>query len=609
MKTDRAKNVRKYYDPAVFLLAPLLLYYIFQGYYSTPFEEVFPTWQRQLYSCLIFELTAVFLSFLIGKVRIALWIEGGVALFFGVLDSYIFQFRGSYLAPWDIFSVRTALNVAGNFNFLPTLRMVVVSVLILLWMVLAGTCSLSLQEAFKKQLPRYVIALVFAAAFVASVAAARTERLDSKFLDMNVSLFDSERNRERDGAVLRMIHESRYVHVEKPEDYDAEKEAELIANYVSKPDAPQGELPDIIVIMDEAFSDLKVRGDFETNKDYMPFIHSLENGEKNTVTGILNTSVKGGNTPNTEFEFLTSDSMAFFPAGSTPYQQYLRREPDSMCSHLKQYGYRTVASHPYEAAGWNRPVAYPLLGFDELYFLDYYEQKDPVYVRDYISDDSFFQTLMDDIDARTEEGPVFSFNVTMQNHSSYDDPFDNLKMEIEAVNTEEITDKRMFRMNQYLSLVLLTDRALENLIRRLEQRERPTVLLFFGDHEPYDNVSYLITERNERLGVLQGDEDTWNRYKVPFILWANYDIEEEKDVEMSVNYLGGFLLDRIGIPLSNYQNFVKETEESYPVLSAIRTVDSDGNSFNTDTLLGDEILQAYQSMQYYELFDDEDSFR
>ena len=61
------------------------------------------------------------------------------------------------------------------------------------------------------------------------------------------------------------------------------------------------------VILNEAFSDLAVRGNFTTNEDYMPFIHSLQQGAENTRTGYLNVSVLGGNTANTEFEFLTGN--------------------------------------------------------------------------------------------------------------------------------------------------------------------------------------------------------------------------------------------------------------------------------------------------------------
>ena len=73
------------------------------------------------------------------------------------------------------------------------------------------------------------------------------------------------------------------------------------------------------------FSDPAVLGEFETNKDYMPFVHSILRGEvANTISGYADVSVLGGNTANSEFEFLTGNSMAFFPNGSAPYLQYIR---------------------------------------------------------------------------------------------------------------------------------------------------------------------------------------------------------------------------------------------------------------------------------------------
>ena len=58
----------------------------------------------------------------------------------------------------------------------------------------------------------------------------------------------------------------------------------------------------IIAIMDETFSDPAVLGEFETNKDYMPFVHSILRGEvANTISGYTDVSVLGGNTANSEF--------------------------------------------------------------------------------------------------------------------------------------------------------------------------------------------------------------------------------------------------------------------------------------------------------------------
>ena len=81
-------------------------------------------------------------------------------------------------------------------------------------------------------------------------------------------------------------------------------------------------------------------------------------------------SVKGGNTANTEFEFLTGLSMYFLPTGSIPYQQYIKSEVPSLASQLSSVGYTSVSMHPYYPKGWNRDTVYDDLGFEEKYFKD-----------------------------------------------------------------------------------------------------------------------------------------------------------------------------------------------------------------------------------------------
>lgn len=63
--------------------------------------------------------------------------------------------------------------------------------------------------------------------------------------------------------------------------------------------------------MNESLADLKTAGDFETNREYFPFLNSLE---ENAVRGSLCVPVFGSMTSNTEFEFLTGDSMALVPS-------------------------------------------------------------------------------------------------------------------------------------------------------------------------------------------------------------------------------------------------------------------------------------------------------
>ena len=119
--------------------------------------------------------------------------------------------------------------------------------------------------------------------------------------------------------------------------------------------------------MNEAFADMSVLADYETSEDCLPFISSLK---ENSVKGKLHVSIVGGNTPNSEFEFLTGMSMGFLPAGSIPYQQFIKSPLPSLVTQMNDLGYRTVAMHPYLASGWDRNTVYPYLGFEETYFND-----------------------------------------------------------------------------------------------------------------------------------------------------------------------------------------------------------------------------------------------
>lgn len=99
--------------------------------------------------------------------------------------------------------------------------------------------------------------------------------------------------------------------VKKPAGYSETVLEQAAQAYAGRSGAVQ---PNIIMIMNESFADLKSIGDFETNEDYMPFIHSLAEAE-NTISGDLLVSTFGGGTATTEFEVLTGDTMAFLPFG------------------------------------------------------------------------------------------------------------------------------------------------------------------------------------------------------------------------------------------------------------------------------------------------------
>ena len=87
---------------------------------------------------------------------------------------------------------------------------------------------------------------------------------------------------------------------------------------------------------------------------------------------------------------------------------------------------------------------------------------------------------------------------------------------------------------------------------------------------------------------------------MPFIIWANYDIEAASNVETSANYLGGHVLRAAGLPLYDYRNYLSQLEEQYPVLTAIRAENAQGISTPVKDVKS--TLQDYMTLQYYNIF-------
>ena len=116
-------------------------------------------------------------------------------------------------------------------------------------------------------------------------------------------------------------------------------------------------MPNIVVIMNEAFSDLRVLGEIETDQPFLEYWDSLE---ENCIKGWANVSVFGGTTANSEYEFLSSDATALYQNPVIPYNNYFEQTDvyQSMVSVLIDQGYETTAFHPYLSSGWNRTQVY-----------------------------------------------------------------------------------------------------------------------------------------------------------------------------------------------------------------------------------------------------------
>ena len=575
----------------LFSLIPVICFYLLEFYQHNPFQEV--RTEAQLFNIFLLELTAWTLFFLAGRAVLALRIELVAVMIFGLVNHYVMEFRSTPFVPWDILSVNTAASVAGNYDFTPSGRVILVSILFLA--LIFCVRFLRFRSEWKLY-ARMISAALVVLVLCVFVNALQNDDFKTKHY-LYPFLFTPAYMTQVNGMLVTFAMNLEYIAVDRPADYHAEDAKETLETYESADAADNTEdLPNIIVIMDEAFSDLSVVGDFEPNEDYMPFVHSLEQGNDNTVTGYLNVSVCGGNTANTEFEFLTGNTMAFLPAGSIPYQQYIKSETPSLAEYLSGLGYETYGMHPYNASGWDRDRVYPLLGFENTRFFDDFTDK--TFLRKYVSDDSDFKNIIQTYEQKDEGHPAFIFNVTMQNHGSYTDAYNNFTPDVTVTGTDS------FVLEQYLSLMKRTDQALENLIDYFAGQKEKTIIVFFGDHQPADSVAAPVLALNGKDVNSLNSEDQRLRYQVPYVIWANYDIEEGTGEDTSANYLAARVLQTAGVPTSAYQNYLLELERDYPVISAVRVEKADGTETNSKE--EKKGLLQYQQLQYYSLFDEKE---
>ena len=615
--TDRAKKCVPY---LFLIIIPVLNFWLLEWFSHDPFQTMKP--YVQWMNVALFWFSALFLFGLTGRVSRALGIQTAFCAVYGLANYFVLEFRGAPIQPWDILSIGTAASVADNYEY--RLDKDALTALIGLLVLLAAEFFLRAdfygpfksRRALKKEaaagsapksdtpertptkrrrviIARTALCLVTGLLCFGYTKMLHNEDFVQKKLRLYDKLFTPTTIQFKNGTVTAFLMELQYMSVEKPSGYNEKDAREALASYETA--GTPANTPNIIVVMNEAFSDPAVLGGFTTNEDYMPFVHSLLRGAEDTVSGLLNVSVKGGNTANTEFEYLTGNSMAFLPYGSIPYQQYIKNETPSMASWLSGFGYRTVAMHPYRAAGWDRNKVYPLMGFDEMYFQEFY--KDSGVIRKYVSDEADYEKIIQIYEQKEPGEPLFLFNVTMQNHSSYNDwaDYDNFSPDI----TVDGSDSEV--LSAYLSLMKLSDQATERLVDYFAKEEEDTVIVFFGDHQPTDSVVNPVLKLNGTSSSSLSTEEEALRYQVPFFIWANYDIEEESGLNISANYLASRTLDAAGLPKPGYFSFLSELEKQAPVISANHVSLSDGTFSSADDQ--DELLREYKTFQYHQLFD------
>ena len=622
------------------------------------------------------------------NVRISLITVNTVIYVLAVVNHFKLMFRGEPLQPWDIFAVKTAMNVSSSYNLSLSILLIMTFLYFLVLVLVLSKINYSMKRIRSRAVIGALsmglsVFMVFSLFGTDRYAVAAFNLMQKIGIVNNV--WNQSSNYEKNGLVIAFTMNTQYMNVAKPDQYSldtveaikagieqgtstdnilysANKAAENAAALTTSSTAgntdavltvtpsaveptivpaesdvqesapaadplPQDDTlpqdvtlpqaasqesvpaadpetgalvkdpsvkPNIIAIMCESYADLTCIEDFATSKEVTPFYDSVSD---NVIKGNIYVSTYGGGTANSEFEFLTGNTMAFLPNGSVPYQQYIDAPTGSIAQILDSNGYLTYAVHPFEASGWNRTEVYEDFGFDQ--FLSETDFVNPSIMRRYISDTSSYSKLIELFNNKPEGQPIFLFNVTMQNHGGYTQEYSNFTNDV----TLPDFPGEYPETEQYLSLIHQSDEALEELITYFSTVDEPTVICFFGDHLPSLKNGFYEELLGKELSDLSSEE-MLKLYQTPFLIWANYDINEQSIDKMSANYLSTLLLQTAGIELPDYNQKLSDLYQSYPVINSMAVISSDGTVYpSVSAAPENDGFDAYAILQYNNLFD------
>lgn len=514
-------------------------------------------------------------------------------LFWYAANYYVISFRNKPIMPADLKAMGTAREVVGGYDLMPTWQMILSIFLILIYTVQLIIIWKEQKKQDKKPTLRtrflYRVAslalagiLVFFGLHNPAFKALNSFQWDSKVLE----------GFHREGILLTYIQSAMSAHVPKPEGYSREVLSSWLEEYQKQPkETQEGVQPTrIIMVMNEAFSDLRSVG-LDPEINVMPFIDSLR---ENTIQGNLYVSVIGGGTCNTEFEALTGNTLAFLGSGAYPYTENVTRPLFSLAAFFKENGYITEAFHANEADNWNRDMVYPNLGFDAFHsILDYPEITT---LHNYVADSSDYHYIQTE-DQSSKGTPRFFFNVTIQNHADYDHFLDVEEADTVKRHESELTESARV----YLSLIKASDNAIQEMIENYENDDEPTMIVFFGDHQPYmgeDAMGPIYVHVNSQLDY----------FKSKFFIWTNYETPAAENLDISANYLPWLILEHGNFPLPPYIMMLRELYEKYPIFTSQGLICAeDGMIYDSvEQLLEDPLIRKYQYIQYANLFDEID---
>ena len=325
----------------------------------------------------------------------------------------------------------------------------------------------------------------------------------------------------------------------KPDDYTQEHVAEItdkVESSKQETTVTKKDAPNIICVLLESFCDPDEIKFLHYNDDPIPTFHELE---KNYTTGYLTVPVVGAGTANSEFEVLTGMSMQYFGTGEYPYKTILKKtDCESTAADLASIGYGTHAVHNNGGNFYSRVNAFSMMGFDT------FTSKELMNIQTYTpngswaTDDILVDETIKTLDS-TPDQPDFTYTITVGTHGDYpkEPVIENPKYIANGSFDQETKNQWTYYINQLNEV----DTFMSDLIKKVNERDEDTVIVFFGDHLP-------------TMGLQDSDMRSGDIYKTKYVTWNNVGLEK-KDADLYAYQLMANITNSVGIHEGTILNY------------------------------------------------------
>ena len=483
-----------------------------------------------------------------------------VWLLFGVINFVILHFRVTPFSAVDFTLISSAISVSGHYLTAFNVMMIFFAIAIL---VISLICLFKRTPCFQKNTTKkaYMLSTLVILTLAAGIVVMHKSSTSVQALAENYTNISEAY--ENYGFVYCFANSIIDTGIKKPEDYSEESMAQ-IKDSIKDTGTDEPEVkPDIVMIQLESFFDIcDVKG-VSFSRDPLPNFHRLQ---KEYSNGQLTVPTVGAGTVNTEFEVLTGMSQHDFGVSEYPYKTVLKsKTSESICNDLAQIGYSSHAVHNNTATFYGRNKVFSNLGFDSFTSVEYMNNitlNPNGWAKDDVMVDEILKTLDDN-----KNKSDFTFGITVQSHGKYNDVKTDSKDPVKVYNAPTGKEESY---EYYVNEINEVDQMIGKLVYALGKREKPTVLVLYGDHLPSLDLS------NEDL-------EDGSLYETQYIIWNNYGLKE-KDQDLKAYELYPEVLDQIGIHTVVITQFHQQADRSSD------TYQTDLKALEYDLLYGENYI-------------------